>query len=318
MTHNVPSNNIPLSFRWRKNLGISFVAALFFLLAVPSASGQTTDIARLEYLYIPFSKSDNDIARYRALLQLPIPVGAAKEEYLVIGLQYRYVELGIEDDEIFTASQLEQLQSVQRIEAYLGYVFKVNDNWRIGVRGGARINSNLVGSLVGDDIIYETAVYAINDRKNADIPKPYRLIFGLNYSTTPGRSFPLPMINYFRQFHPDWTYTIGVPKSNIRRYLNRSHKDAIQAFGTLDNFFGNIQNNLVIPGTTVKGENVSMTNVLFGIGYEHFFTDHLLFYTYAAHSVHNEFRIRDNERETAYVINDDNTFYFRGGIKFRF
>jgi hypothetical protein len=315
---NPPSNWVPKVYLWKLRLGAPFLIVAAFFFSAVAAHSQTTDIARIEYTYIPFSKSDNDIARYRALLQLPIPVGAEKEEYLVVGLQYRYVNLGIEDREIFTPAQLEQLQSVQRIEAYLGYIFKINDNWRLGVRGGARINSNLVGDIVSDDIIYETAVYAINDRKKADIPKPYRLIFGLNYSTTPGRSFPLPMINYFRQFHPDWTYTLGVPKSNIRKYLNRSHKDAIQAFGTLDNFQGNIQENLTLPNTSIVGENVSMTIVLLGLGYEHFFTEHFLFYTYAAHSVHNEFRIRDNDRETAYVINNGNTFYFRGGFKFRF
>ncbi|MCT8340725.1 DUF6268 family outer membrane beta-barrel protein [Flavobacteriaceae bacterium TK19130] len=294
-------------------------SALLLLISAFTLQAQTTDIARLEYMYIPFSKSDNDIARYRALVQIPIPVGKEKEEYFVIGLQYRYVDLGIEDrDELFTPTQIEQLQSVQRIEGYLGYVFKLNDSWRLGIRGGARINSTLNEKVGSDDVIYEGAVYAINDRRKADIDKPYRLIMGLTYSTTPGRNYPLPMVNYFRAFHPDWTYTVGVPKSNIRRYLNHDHKDALQAFGTLDNFFGNIQNNFTPAGSNVVAENVSMTNVLFGIGYEHFFTKHLLFYTYAAHSVYNEFRLRDNDRETAYIINEENTFYFRGGVKFKF
>ena len=128
----------------------------------------------------------------------------------------------------------------------------------------------------------------------------------------------MPLINYYREFHPQWTYTLGVPKTNIRHYINTSKKDAFQAFVTLDNFFGNIQDNIVIQGNPVVAENISMTNVLTGIGYEHYFTEHLLLYVYGAHTIYNEFRLRDNNRETAYIIDDANSFYLRTGLKFKF
>ena len=87
---------------------------------------------------------------------------------------------------------------------------------------------------------------------------------------------------------------------------------------TLDNFFGNIQDNIVIQGNPVVAENISMTNVLTGIGYEHYFTEHLLLYVYGAHTIYNEFRLRDINRETAYIIDDANSFYLRTGLKFKF
>ncbi len=276
---------------------------------------QTTDLARIEYLHIPYSNSNNSISRYRALVQAPIPLQVGSGRFLVIGLEYRNVEISIGDPVPFDP---ETISNIQQMEAYLGYTYKLTDNWRLGFKAGVRVNSNLEGKLVSDDLIYLGAVYAIYERKDESVEKPYRLIMGLNYSTTPGRNYPLPLVNFYKEFHSNWTYTVGVPKSNIRYYLNDSHKDAFQAFGTLDNFFGNIQNNIIIPDNTVVGENVSMTMVLFGLGYEHYFTDHLLFYLYGAHSVYNEFRIRDNNRETSYIINDDNTFYVRAGMKFKF
>ena len=60
-----------------------------------------------------------------------------------------------------------------------------------------------------------------------------------------------------------------------------------------------------------------MTNVVLGLGYEFYFTDHLQYYLYAGHTVYNEYRIRDNNREDVYVIENDNTFYIRTGIKFK-
>src|SRR5690606_28316735 len=118
-------------------------------------------------------------------------------------------------------------------------------------------------------ILYETAVYAIKTNKNDSLEKPYRLTLGLTYSAVPGRKFPLPILNYYKEFQPNWTYTLGVPKTNVRHYLDDGHKNALQAFATLDNFFGNIQekdrfvplrNN---PGDKVA-ENISMTNVIGG------------------------------------------------------
>ncbi len=280
-----------------------------------SATAQTTDIARLEYMYIPFSQSNNNLGRFRALLQVPIPLDKDINKILVAGFEYRNTGIDI-NDSVPEGFNLQQVGTLHRITGYLGYTWKISENWRLGVKAGARINSNLEGSLVSDDWIYTASVYAINDMKDASVGKPYRWIFGLDYSTTPGRNFPLPLINYYREFHPNWTYTLGVPKTNIRHYLKDSHKDAIQAFLTLDNFFANIQNNMVVEDRLA--ENISMTIILGGVGYEHYFTRHLLYYAYGSYSLSNDFRLRDNTREDIYTINSANTVYFRSGVKFKF
>ncbi len=278
-------------------------------------NAQTTDLARVEYMNIPFSKSDNSIQRYRALIQAPIPLDKELNKIIVVGLEYRYLDIDIRDAVPFDTGIV---SSTQRMEASLGYVFKLESqpDWRFGVKGLARINSNLEGELVSDDFIFGVAAYGIYDKTKESLTKPYRWIFGLEYTTTPGRNFPLPIVNYYREFAPNWTYTLGVPKTNVRRYLNESHKDAIQAFVTLDNFFANIQNNIDVNGQTA--ENISMTLVLGGLGYEHYFTDHLLFYGYGAYTISNDFRLRDNERNDIYTINEDGSYYMRAGLKFKF
>ncbi len=291
------------------------IASLFLFLIVGFSQAQTTDLARVEYMYVPFANSNNSVNRFRALAQLPIPLDDEKNKFLVVGLEYRNIGVNIEDA-VPTGFNPDDVSRLHHIEGYLGYTFHVSTNWRLGLRAGARINSNLQDNIINDDVIYTAAAYMINDMKDASITKPYRWILGLTYSTTPGRSYPLPLINYYREFHPNWTYTLGVPKTNVRHYLNDSHSDALQGFVTLDNFFSNIQKNVVI-GDKVA-ENISMTIVLAGLGYEHFFTEHLLYYAYATHSVSNDFRLRDNDRNDVYTINDKNTFYFRTGVKFKF
>ncbi|MBB6680818.1 hypothetical protein H4O20_05125 [Aequorivita sp. 609] len=304
---------------YRLNLLIVFIGLIGL-----GVKAQTTDLARVEFLNLPLSKSNNSIQRYRVLLQSPIPLKKGRSDFFVVGAEYRYLDVNIKDDNDKLAFGSNQVSSVKRMDLYLGYTWKYSDEWRLGMKVGAKVQSDVEGSLIADDFTYEVGVYAINDKRK-DVPEgknPYRLIAGLTYSTTPGRWLPLPILNYYEEFHPNWTFTIGVPKTNIRHYLNDSHKDAIQAFATLDNDYANLQQNFVpisiqSSGTKVA-ESIQTTIVLTGLGYEHFFTEHLVFYTYAAHSVYNNFRLEDGDGDKIYQINSEKSPYFRAGIKFKY
>jgi hypothetical protein len=293
-----------------------------FLCLITIAGAQTTDLARVEYLNIPFSNSNNSIQRYRALVQVPIPINWDKKTFLVIGLEYRYVDLNIQDPidmEAFQAHGGGPVSSVHRMDGYLGYTWQLTERWRLGAKVGVSIKSDLGDSPMGDDFIYDAAVYAIWSKNIDDTKRKTRLILGLTYSTTPGRNYPLPLVNLNKEFKPNWTYTIGVPKTNIRYYFNDSHKDALQAFITLDNFTSNIQQNFIVNNSSPQlAESISMTTVIPGLGYEHFFTKHLLYYAYGGHTAYMNYRLEDKDGASIYTINDENSLYFRTGIKFKY
>ncbi|HLW32100.1 MAG TPA: hypothetical protein VKX40_07550 [Aequorivita sp.] len=303
----------------------SILLSSFFVFFVFGLRAQTTDLARVEYLHFPFSKSGNSITRYRALIQAPISLKKDKKNFLVIGLEYRYLDIDIRDEEDIAAFNGHLVSATQRMDGYLAYTWKQNYDWRFGVKAGIKIQSDLVGGLVDDDLVYEFGVYAVNDKmKNVlEGEKPWRLIMGLTYSTVPGRNYPLPIINYYKEFRPNWTYTLGVPKTNIRYYLNDTHRDAIQAYATLDNYFANIQQNFTPqlpdgnPDNRVA-ESLQFTSGVLGLGYEHFFTEHFLFFAYAAHTVYNNFRFEDGQGKKIFVINSENSPYFRAGLKFKY
>lgn len=283
---------------------------LFSLFVAYFGNAQTTDLLRLEYLNIPNSNTKNSISRYRFLFQAPLKI--SEGNYIVIGGDYRYIDLTL-DNVPFTT---DDLNSVQTIEASIGFIHKVKDSdWFYGGKVGARLASNFETKLISDDYIYIASAYAIRDRtKEGKADKPNRLVLGLDFSTTPGRNFPLPIINYYREFAPDWTYTLGVPKTNIRyKFDDKNH---LQAFLTLDNFFANIQGNKIVDGKLA--ENISATVILGGLGYERYFTKHLLYYGYVAYTISNDFRLRNNERDDIYTIDDKGSMYFRTGIKFKY
>jgi len=286
------------------------ILPILLMLMTLGLSAQTSDLLRIEYLNLPNMDSKNSVNRYRVLFQLPLKIN--ENGYVVVGGDYRYLNLKLENVPFST----DDLESVQTIEGSIGYLYKTKESdWFYGAKVGMRLASNFETKLTSDDYLYLVSAYAIRDRTGeGKAEKPNRLVLGLDYSTTPGRNYPLPIINYYREFHENWTYTLGVPKTNVRyKFDDVNH---IQAFLTLDNFFANIQGNKTVNGNLA--ENISQTIILGGLGYEHYFTEHLLYYGYAAYSISNDYRLRNNERDDIYTIDDNNTLYFRTGIKFKY
>ena len=93
-------------------------------------------------------------------------------------------------------------------------------------------------------------------------------------------------------------------------------KMQLQAFVTLDGFFANLQENERLLSGDLA-ENISMTTLLSGIGYEYEFVDHVVFYIYAGHTIINDIRLRDGNGDDVLTLNDTNTFYGRTGVKLK-
>ncbi|MDH7444465.1 DUF6268 family outer membrane beta-barrel protein [Aquimarina sp. 2201CG14-23] len=293
-----------------------FLFCIFIFCSIATIKSQDTNLARIEYAYIPQSKSDNVYSRFRVLGNYPIKINE-KGTYLVMTFQYRLNSLQLKDDMIFENKK--GLEEFHTIGFELGYTFKMKNNWRFGAKLGIRVSSNLEASgIEGDDFRYTGSLYFVKSYGEKTSPKSARLILGLRYTTPASINFPLPIINYSKKFHPKWSYALGTPKTSIKHFFNE--KNTLQAFIGLDRFYGNIQNNRMFideNGETKVAENASMLIINSALGYEYYFTEHLLFYTYGGYTLSNEIRLRDKNQENVLVINDRNTFYLRGGIKLK-
>lgn len=285
------------------------------LLGFSFLNAQTADLARIEYTYFPQKNSDNSFRRFRA--QVAYPIALKKDgAYLVPSVEYRNVNFKFEDPTGFQTTDLDRFQS---FTGSLGYTFKFGNDWRFGAEGGLKIASNFSeNSILQDDLIYTGSVFFVKIRDKEEVEIPWRLILGLRYSTTTGFPFPLPIVSYYRKWAENWSYTVGIPKTNMKYHF--SENSELQAFVTLDGFFANIQRNIdtqpLIFNDRPKAESISMTILLSGLGYQYSITDHLKLYIYGGHTLLNDIRLRDADREDLYTINETNTFYARSGIKF--
>ncbi|NNE31704.1 MAG: hypothetical protein HKN40_04990 [Winogradskyella sp.] len=272
-----------------------------------AAEAQLTDLARLEYSFIPKSKSEDQYTRLRALFNYPIET--SEDSYFIVGGEYNRVILNLEDSYPFDTSLLE---TVNIIDLNIGYTFKTSEKWRLGFKISPRIASTLTQSITQDDIFINGGVFAINDRsKDESAKRPYRLILGLTYNTTTGLPIPLPFVSYERRINEMWSFALGVPKTNVKHYVNK--KNTLQAFASVDGYFAHLQEPSLVLGKQV--DNISLSVVVGGLGYEYKISKYLYAYIYTGYTVRLNNVLRDENRNEVFNLDNLNAFYLRTGLK---
>ena len=288
---------------------VKLLCVVVLCLCSQISNAQLTDIARLEYSLIPKSKSEDVYTRLRALINYPIKL--KNESYVFIGGGYNRIILNLADEYPFDVSQF---GTINIIDLNFAYTFEATENWRLGFKFNPRIASTLTKRLTKDDFFINAGAYAIKDKtKDKTIEKPYRLILGLTFDATTGIPFPLPFVSYFRRVNEKWSFSLGVPKSNVKYFFNET--SIIQVFAGLDGYFANLQEPLMLNDQQV--ENVSLSLAVGGLGYEYCFTKHLVAYVYAGYTLRLNNVLRDKNREEVFKLDDINAFYLRTGLKFK-
>ena len=270
---------------------------------------QLTDLARLEYSFIPLRNSEDDYNRFRALVNYPIKTKT--DSYLILGAEYNRIILDLEETYPFNTSGLRRIHI---IDLNLGYTFKLNEKWRFGAKLNPRIASTLTRPLGSDDYFLNGGLFLVNDRtKDTTLKRPYRLILGLTYNATTGLPFPLPFVSYFREINDTWSFSVGVPKSNLKYAINKTND--VQAFVGLDGYLAHLQEPTMVNGQNV--DHISLSIMVGGLGYEYLFTKHLVGYLYTGYTFRLNNVLRNKNRDEVFKLNQVNTFYLRTGIKFK-
>ena len=288
---------------------LKYILICFLFFVFQTSNAQLTDIARLEYSFIPKTKSEDQYTRLRALLNYPIKL--KNDSYLIIGGEYNRILLNLEDNYPFDTSSFNKLHV---IDLNLGYTFKLNENKRLGFKINPRIASTLTKSITPDDLFVNGGVFYINDRRDDEtLKRPYRLILGLTYNATTGLPFPLPFVSYYRKINEKWSFNAGVPKSNIKYTFD--DKNNMQAFVGLDGYLAHLQEPSQLNGQNV--DHISLSVAIGGLGYEYCFTKHLVAYMYTGFTFRLNNVLRNKNRDEVFKLDDINAFYLRTGLKFK-
>lgn len=286
----------------RKRL-LPVVAFLFLINGLGLA--QSTDILRVDYLRIPENDTGISTSRYKFLLNVPIKVGW--DNFLVTGAEYNRFDVDFSQDLPFDKSELD---SFHVFDLNLGYITKWNDNWRLITIVTPRLASNFTNGVSSDDFFFNATATFWKEQNKAE--KPFRIILGLSYNSTTGLPFPLPLISYYKRFHPKWSYTLGIPRMNFKYHPTERH--TLQMALLLDGYFINIQDDILLPDSSI-GTRISLSSLVGALGYQYNITKSMSFYTLIGRSIEQEGKLRNDQRDDVFLLNDEANLYIRTGFK---
>ena len=267
---------------------------------------QSTDIFRAEYLNIPENDTGIKTQRYKALFNLPIKLNE-KKDYLVVGMEYNRFDMGYGQEFSFDKRELNRFHIV---DLNLGLITPWNQNWNLVAILTPRVASNFVhGAEVGDFFMNASAAFW---KESPDGPRPFRIILGLTYNSTTGLPVPLPLLSYYRKFHPDWSFSVGVPRSDLKYYLGKKHVLEMALF--LDGYFVNLQNHIPMSDGQ-SASRISMTSLIGTLGYQYRVSEKMTLFVMGGKTFYQEGKLRNDERGEVFLLNDKANFYIRTGFK---
>ncbi|PTX58806.1 hypothetical protein C8N46_112114 [Kordia periserrulae] len=274
------------------------------------AHAQLNDLARIDYTYIPNAKSNVEYSRFRALFNYPIKL-KDDDTYLFLGLDYSNIHLRSEAEFPFSTRDLNDFQL---LDFSIRYTTPLRNNWRLGMVFQPGVSTNLVADAISiKDIVLSGTVVFIKKGKVFN-GKAQKLILGVTYAGNSGFNFPLPFISYYKKFQPDWSFSLGIPKTNLQYHFTEKHR--LKAFAQLDGFTSNLQREVpVINGEEAGSINLSL--VVSGLQYEYHFTKQLQFYARAAYILVTDNELRSDSREPIFSLDNEAKIYLRTGIRFK-
>lgn len=284
-----------------------------FLCSFVNGIAQPMELLRLEYAFFPGQNNQNSFQRIDTFADIPIKIND-KGTYLIPRIAYRYFKFGGNEQTVFANQRSEVFQSFQ---AWLGYTFKMKNNWRFGTRLGAMLSSNFESDEISrNDLFYLAIVYFVKSKTGEGVAKPWKLILGASYPTIAGDLYPLPLAFFYQELNKKWSYTIGVPKTGIKYKLNT--RLTAQTYGAIDGYFANIQNESGAPvAQSGSFDNISMRIISIGAGYDYRLTKIIYMYTNAGYTISNVLRFTNGNLNTTFDITDKNTFFVRGGLRIK-
>lgn len=287
---------------------------LFFLIFLGCSfitQAQLNDLARLDYTFIPNTESDVEYTRLRALFNFPIKL-KGEEEFLLLGLDYSNIHLRFQQESLPFDRQ--NLNEFQLLDLIIGYTRPLKNDWRLGVRLKPGFSTNLTANeLSFEDAVISVDIVFIKERELENNKKD-RLILGITHAGNSGFNFPLPFVNYYRKFHSNWSYNIGIPKTNIQYHF--SHKHRLKLYAELDGFTSNLQRGVTIINQKIA-ESINMSLILGGLQYQYHFAKHFELYFRASNIFSLRNKLRDENKNNIFTLDNQERLYFRTGIRFK-
>ncbi len=280
-------------------------SGIVFILVAIHCYSQSPDILRLEYTSMSSSFANLGFSRVKLLGNLPLK--GKSDHFFVVGAEFNSIVYHIQTELPFDDGPIKNLYMV---DLNLAYVYKWNNDWRIIGVVTPRVASNFVNGWENDDLNLNMTMGAYKDKQ--DVDRPYRLVLGLSYNSAAVVRIPLPVVYFEKMFHPNWSYTVGVPKTGLKYITDKKH--FVQTEIVFDGHYVNLQNGIVLPNNQVSSV-VSSIVILATMGYQYKFTKDISIYGVFGRTLWQNGVLRNDDRSEVFALNKQPSLYFRTGFR---
>lgn len=278
------------------------IILIFFLCVSMSAMAQMDrDLAGVDYVNLKQgNQSDGvDFERYNFRMTLPkrLKNGGGmllnKFEYARTNISYA-IDPNLDGD----------VSHFHSISYTFGFIRPLKKDWTLITMMSPSISSNFASSIQWDDIrLFGMVMFS------KSLKSDMKLNFGVRYSSTIGKPFPLPMVSLMWNPSDKWTLMLGFPRIDVQYQLTRSTRIGTDFFMAGDNY--------TLGEDVPKGDNmidnISVMNMGGGLKLTQKLSKHLKLNLSSGYTFYRKFEFLDgNDNVMEYDL--DNNFYVKAGL----
>lgn len=279
-----------------------YIVSVFVLcLSVTTKAQMSKDLVGVDYSTIGKGSASRGVGfeKYSVRVTLPKRIKSSGD-MLLNKIEYSKTNI----DYTVDPSLGGDVSNFHSITYSLGYIHKLNNDWTLISMLNPSVSSNFSSSINWDDIrLFGMLMFSKKVKSNK------KLDFGIAYSTTLGRPFPMPMFNLMWKPNQKWIFNFGFPRMAAQYQLTKSTTLGTDLFMAGDN--------LTLGDDLYRGEqkvdNIQIMNMGGGIEVTQKLSKFLMLKLSSGYTFYRQFEFL-NGNDTVKEYDLDNNLYIKAGI----
>jgi len=185
-----------------------------------------------------------------------------------------------------------------------GFIHPLKKDWTLISMVSPSISSNFASAIQWDDLhLFGMVMFS------KSLKSDMKLNFGVRYSSTIGRPFPLPMFSLMWEPSPKWTLNLGFPRIEAQYQLTRNTRIGTDFFMAGDNYTLGED----VPKDDNMIDNISVMNMGGGLKLTQKLSKFIKLNLSSGYTFYRKFEFLDGkDRLMSYDL--DNNLYLKAGL----
>lgn len=233
-----------------------------------------------------------------------------KNLVLNVGLGYGITEIDFNRTNV--PFEVTGFNTIHNLRTTLSLIKPLKKKWVLIGSFSPTISSNLEKSIGSEDFIFNTAVMAIKKWKTKNHDATLRL--GLLYGTPFGQPRTIPIISYQSQLNHRWSYSLGLPITELSYLFNSKHQLSFQL--RPEGFFANNSGILTITNEEFIHTKLQYNGIRAGLNYVFRFAKNFEVDFSAGNILKSNLKIIDQGQNELFDFESENSPFLSLGLRY--